>query len=267
MADIATRGSWGARYDDGDLTLYGLALEVFAHHTVTTQLLPSASVEDERAEMRKIEAVGESRFGTGISYNVIVFPSGRAYQGVSWNRRGTHTGGRNSTARSICFAGNYETNEPTEAQLVTASEIYHGGKGRLWQSAAPLRGHRDVSQTACPGRHVYAKLPAIRAGIAPTPEPEGFPMALSDDAQTKLAKDAHEARLFSEQNKAKLTRLEGDLDARRELDLAHMSASSARERALLAALDALATSVGLDPGEVLARIEAKLDALGVEPPA
>jgi hypothetical protein len=162
--EIRPRSSWGARYSDGDLTLSGLADEVFAHHTVTTQLSPDASLAAEQAEMRKIEAIGQSRFGTGLSYNVIIFPSGRAHQGASFHRRGTHTGGRNSTARSICFAGNYDTNKPTAAQLATAAAIYHEGKGKWWKSTAPLRGHRDVKGTACPGKYVYAQLPAIRAG-------------------------------------------------------------------------------------------------------
>ncbi len=166
LPEIASRASWGAQYDDGDLTLTGPANDVFLHHSVTVQLANTASIAAEREQMRKIEAVGETRFGTGISYNVLVFPSGRAYAGVSWNRRGTHTGGRNSTARSICLAGNYDIYLPTDAQLVTARRIYHGGKGRLWQTAADLYGHRDVKSTACPGRHAYARLDDLRDGAS-----------------------------------------------------------------------------------------------------
>lgn len=162
LPEIAPRSSWGARYDDGDLNLTGLAADVFLHHSVTTQLANTASVNAEREQMRAIEAIGESRFTTGISYNVLVFPSGRAYAGVSWNRRGTHTGGRNSTARSICLAGNYDIYAPTDAQIATARRIYHGGKGRLWRATAELHGHRDVKATACPGRHAYARLDDIR---------------------------------------------------------------------------------------------------------
>jgi hypothetical protein len=168
---IATRTSWGARYADGDLTLAGLAAEVFAHHTVTTQLPASATVEQERAQMRAIEQIGQSRFGTGISYNVVIFPSGRAYQGVSFNRRGTHTDRRNSTVRSICFAGNYETNQPTTAQIATAAAIYAEGRGKWWTAGAPLRGHRDIKATDCPGRHVYSRLGEIRSGATPVTNP------------------------------------------------------------------------------------------------
>jgi hypothetical protein len=178
---IASRASWGARYQDGDLTLTGPAVEVFVHHSVTAQLSPDASIAAEAEQMRALESVGQTRFGTGISYNVVIFPSGRAYQGVSWNRRGTHTGGRNSTSRSICFAGNYETNQPNAAQISTASAIYHEGKDRWWTQGAPLRGHRDVSQTACPGRYLYARIDDIRDGSGSTPPSPGEPPRLRVD--------------------------------------------------------------------------------------
>lgn len=175
MVDIAGRGSWGARYQNGDMNLTGLALEVFVHHTVTATLPKTASVEDEREQMRAIESIGQSRFGTGISYNVLVFPSGRAYQGVSFDRRGTHTGGRNSTVRSISFAGNYEANTPTDEALATAAAIYSEGKGKWWKRDAPLFGHRNVSQTACPGKNLYARLDVIRTGAIEVDNPIEVP--------------------------------------------------------------------------------------------
>lgn len=164
MARINNRSSWGARRNNGDRTLYGLANEVFLHHTATNTPSPSASPSTEKQIMRQLEQIGQSRFGNGISYNVLVFPSGRAYQGVSFNRRGAHTGGRNSTARSICFVGNFETHKPTSAALKTASEIYAEGKGKWWRASAPLRGHRQVSSTACPGRNVWSQRSNIAGG-------------------------------------------------------------------------------------------------------
>lgn len=175
MVNIASRGTWGARYQDGDMNLSGLAQEVFIHHTVTATLSKDASQADEREQMRALESIGQSRFGTGISYNVIVFPSGRAYQGVSFNRRGTHTGGRNSTVRSISFAGNFEKDIPTAQALATAAQIYAEGKGQWWQRDAPLFGHRNVSQTACPGKNLYARLDIIRTGAVEVDNPIEVP--------------------------------------------------------------------------------------------
>lgn len=114
--------------------------------------------------MRQLEDIGNNRFGSGISYNVLVFPSGRAYQGVSFNRRGTHTGGHNSSVRSICFVGNYEANQPTKAALETAAEIVAEGRGKWWRRNARVQGHRDYSQTACPGKNVYSKRSQIASG-------------------------------------------------------------------------------------------------------
>lgn len=189
MVDIAGRGTWGARYSDGDMNLSGLAVEVYVHHTVSALLPVDATRDDEREQMRALESIGQNRFGTGISYNVIVFPSGRAYQGVSWNRRGTHTGGRNSTVRSISFAGNFETATPTPQALATAAAIYAEGKGKWWERDAPLYGHRNVSQTACPGKNLYARLDLIRTGavevdnpIKPAPNPPSVePVTLKVD--------------------------------------------------------------------------------------
>lgn len=163
-AKIRSRSSWGAKRPNGDKTLSGLAREVYLHHTVTAHLSEKATIAQEEAQMRSIEAIGYSRFGRygqGISYNVVIFPSGRAYQGVSFNRRGAHTDQRNSTARSICFAGNYETKEPTKAQLETAAQILAEGYGKWWVKGAPLKSHRDIKATACPGRLVHSKRSAI----------------------------------------------------------------------------------------------------------
>lgn len=176
MVNIATRASWGARHANGDRDLSGLATEVFVHHTVTRLLPTNATVAAEREQMRALEAIGQQRFRTGISYNVVIFPSGRAYQGVSWNRRGTHTGGRNSTARSIAFAGNFETATPSAASLATAAAIFAHGQGRWWTRNAPLRAHQAVSATACAGRNLNSRLGQIRnppAAPAPTPPSGG----------------------------------------------------------------------------------------------
>lgn len=167
MTTIQPRSSWGARYADGDLTLTGLATGVFIHHTASAQVRDD--VEAERAAMRGLESTGKLRFGTGISYNVLVFPSGRAYQGVSFNRRGAHTDGRNSIVRSICFVGNYEVHQPSDAAMATARAIIAEGRGKWWTRDAPVRGHRDIKATACPGRNVYARLGELAAGPVATP--------------------------------------------------------------------------------------------------
>ncbi len=159
---IYPRSSWSPRYEDGDLTLIGLAEAVVIHHTTThaDAETPEAEVE----HMRTLEAIGESRFGQGISYNVLVFPSGRAYQGVSFNRRGTHTGGHNSTVRSICYVGNFESDLPTDQALAKGAALIAEGRNRWWRFNAPVNGHRDYKATACPGRNLYSWVDELEDG-------------------------------------------------------------------------------------------------------
>lgn|GEM_PF-2276032 len=172
MVNIATRASWGARHRDGDINLTGQAGEVIIHHTVTATLPTNATVAQEQAQMRHIEQIGQDRFRQGISYNLIIFPSGRAYQGVSWNRRGTHTGGRNSTSRGIAFAGNFDTQQPTAQMIATAAAVVAHGRGRWWTTNAAIRAHRDVTATLCPGRRITTEIMGqIRTGNTPTPPP------------------------------------------------------------------------------------------------
>lgn len=186
---IIPRSSWNPKWDDGEAYV-DKAEDVSIHHSVTKQLPATTTTAMEAAQMRAIEDIGHKRFArplfprSGISYNVVVFPSGRAWQGVTFGRRGTHTDARNSTVRSICFAGNYDIYEPTRAQLATARAIIAAGRGDTWNKTADVFGHRDIKQTACPGRNVYKHLEFLASGhddvpatpvtnpVKPKPKPE-----------------------------------------------------------------------------------------------
>lgn len=174
---IFPRKTWSPRYADGEPVIVPKAEGVFIHHTVGAHLSPSASVNEEIKEMLNLELTGHKRFGYGISYNVIIFPSGRAYQGVSFKRRGQHTDQRNSKVRSICFAGNYETRNPTQEQLDKARAIIAAGRGSEWEKAAYVKGHRDIKATACPGKNLYKHLPYLASGktVKPVTTPKPLP--------------------------------------------------------------------------------------------
>jgi hypothetical protein len=186
MVAIASRASWGARHRDGVGTRIVGALEKYLHHSVTTHLPETATVEQERAEMRKIEQIGQDRFGAGISYTFLVFPSGRIYQGASVHRISYHSGGgnkasgpsvgRNTGGVGICLAGNYEGRPlGKKAKTAIASLLRHGVAAGWWRDAALTEAHRDFKGTACPGSGAYAAFDAInaeaRSGSTPTPTP------------------------------------------------------------------------------------------------
>jgi len=175
--EIISRARWGARYARGFTAAPLPAAEVWLHHSVT--LAPDLAwvdadrdgvEDDEERAMRTLEQIGQDRFGGGISYTWLVMPSGRIYDGHGVDRQGAHTGGRNDRARAICFVGNYDTHRPTAAQTRSAAWLLQEGKRRGWLKAARLNGgHRDLKQTACPGRYAYELIDDINRLAAGPP--------------------------------------------------------------------------------------------------
>lgn len=157
-----SRAAWGARYPDGFANRPLPVREWWLHHSVTSapDLLPP--FDDDDAAIRLLEKIGQSRFGGGISYTMPITPIGRSYTGHSFWRRGAHTGGHNTIGAAICFVGNYETMEPTEAQLEEAARVMVAAHRLGIASRHTLNGgHRDLKATACPGRHAYAAIAEI----------------------------------------------------------------------------------------------------------
>lgn len=156
---IISRGEWGAIHEPG----WGLRtvgkLDKFLHHSVAQEpdLVPPFS--DDFAAMRQLEAIGESRFGRGVSYTFVVSPAGLIFEGHAIDRVGSHTAGRNSTSVGIALMGNYEDGPPsTEQERSIAWLLNHGVERRWWKLNTLTGGHRDTKQTACPGIRAYERI-------------------------------------------------------------------------------------------------------------
>ncbi len=178
MTEVYSRSFWGARFRDGFGARAVGRLETWGHHSVTSQLPPTATIQAECDQMRILEGIGQSRFGGGISYTYAIFPSGRIYQGHSVSRIGAHTAGHNTKGIGIVFVGNYEANRLTPQQEASAAWLlrFLDGQGVITDPRF-TGGHRDVKQTSCPGRNAYSRLDDISAlaggggGSVPAPQP------------------------------------------------------------------------------------------------
>lgn len=88
----------------------------------------------------------------GIGYHFVIRAGGAIERGRPEWALGVHAGPGNTDSIGICLAGNFEAGKPTPAQmdaLVWLLKDYLMPKyGKL-----SVIGHRDVMQTACPGRN------------------------------------------------------------------------------------------------------------------
>ena len=67
----------------------------------------------------------------------------------------------------VMLMGNFEVQEPTAAQLGAATELLVWLARQHGLTADAIASHRDFSQqTVCPGRALYAQLPALRGWAA-----------------------------------------------------------------------------------------------------
>lgn len=171
--NIVSRTQWGARYANGFGNAPIPAKEVWLHHSVTNP----PGEKGEIAAMRQLEAIGQSRFGGGVSYTWAVMPSGAVYEGHSPNRQGAHTKGRNSIARAIVLVGNYDVIKVSDAQVRSVIQLLEHARRMGWIERARLNGgHRQApgAQTACPGRFGMAAIPVIN-GTRPAEPPSAGP--------------------------------------------------------------------------------------------
>src|SRR5262245_61368101 len=176
---IRSRKAWGANESLRSGTpSYGTVKAGFVHHTVNANDYTRAEVP---AIIRGIYAYHTQSNGwSDIGYNFLVDRFGRIWQGrfgdVNRNVIGAHTYGYNDVAFAMSAIGNYDIKQPSRAMLRAYGKLFGWKLGQYGIAAGArhrvlhghtfkaINGHRDsnLSSTACPGRYLYAKLPAIR---------------------------------------------------------------------------------------------------------
>jgi hypothetical protein len=191
---IITRAQWGA--DESlrkDFAGYGQTIKAaFVHHTTGASGYSSADVP---AMIRAIYAFHTQTNGwSDIGYNFLVDRFGRVFEG-RWGGMdqpviGAHTGGFNTDSVGVAALGDYELNAVPSTVVAAFGRII-GWKLGLYgrdpygrttltsgegdNNRYPLgqvvefnvvSGHRDASNTLCPGKNLYPLLAQIRSEAA-----------------------------------------------------------------------------------------------------
>lgn len=128
-----------------------------AHHTGDSGVPATATVEEERAYLRRTEDFHiRTRGYKAIGYSYLVFPSGRVYEGRGFGKLGAHTLGHNTDV-GVCFVGNFEKQEPTVAALRAERRLRARLRlhGVLLGRRAP---HSETFATSCCGKNLKQAL-------------------------------------------------------------------------------------------------------------
>jgi hypothetical protein len=187
--DIITRAEWGA---DESLRAKHLDMSrtvkvAYVHHTVGTS---SYSPSQGPAQVRSLYAYYVNSLGySDMGYNFLVDKYGRIYEGragsITTSVRQAATGGFNPDTMAVAAMGNFMDIPASDAMVTSIGRLlgfrlasYHRnplGKRTLVAEDGSSRysagekavfrvisGHRDAGFTACPGNHLYLRIPRIR---------------------------------------------------------------------------------------------------------
>ena len=157
---IIERSQWGARRaaSSGSMT----PREIVIHHTAS----PMSSYRG-AASIRQVQNYHmNSNHWRDIGYHFLIGPDGKIYRGRSENRVGAHAP-PNSGRLGISLVGNFQNDRLSRSAQSALVSLLGYLCGRYGISERAVKAHRDVGQTACPGRNVMSRFSSLKsAGVA-----------------------------------------------------------------------------------------------------
>ena len=123
-----------------DLTFNNEPRKIIFHHAARSTWDPYG-----------INEFHKSKGWKGIGYNYYIRKDGTIYLGRDEGAEGAHTKGENNSSIGICLEGNFEEENLTSEQLISAEKLsyYLVLKYDIYQ----VIGHKDAYETLCPGKN------------------------------------------------------------------------------------------------------------------
>jgi N-acetylmuramoyl-L-alanine amidase len=151
LTDFVSRKEWGARppKDPPSHNNWPVGVDLWVHHTAGVEPLTDP------AELRNIRFIQnfhmDDRDWDDIGYNYLVADDGTIYEGRGFEIHGAHSPGKNHEP-AVSLMGNYTTDIPSDEAHAAVYELMD------FLHAGDLRGHRQNSQTTCPGDAAMKKI-------------------------------------------------------------------------------------------------------------
>ncbi|MDR0361658.1 MAG: peptidoglycan recognition protein family protein [Planctomycetota bacterium] len=161
-----SRNSWGATAATPVKmkAMNGVA-RITIHHEGSGKGNSDANPTQVAATLRLIQKQHRQRMGAGdIGYHFVIDRSGMIWQGRDWKYQGAHTSGANSHNIGVMLLGNFEFQQPTQAQLASLKRLTLSLMRKYGLSCKDIYGHADFCNTQCPGKHLKPHVNAMKQG-------------------------------------------------------------------------------------------------------
>ncbi|KAH3885184.1 hypothetical protein DPMN_009175 [Dreissena polymorpha] len=159
---FVTRATWGARPWKGRSSITVPVSSLIIHHTENV----SCTVKTQCMEiLREIQNQHMDKYRWyDIGYNFLVGEDGNVYEGRGWKHEGASEHSTGNTTKStltqtsilVSMIGNFEPRVPNAIALTALKNLIKCGvqQGNITESYR-LYGHRNETNTSCPGTALY----------------------------------------------------------------------------------------------------------------
>ena len=121
---------------------------IVIHHSASRNDTPISEID----HWHKQRNFTKSSLGFYVGYHYVILYNGKLIQTRRDNETGCHTI-PNDGKIGICVVGNFMLEEPSSAQLYTLGVLCN--KLKKDYNIEEVKGHRDFSNTECPGNNLY----------------------------------------------------------------------------------------------------------------
>ncbi len=174
---IHRRHEWGARKPKSPATIISANVDALAHHYSSMGAESRKNHADCAEVVRSIQNFHmDTRGWNDIAYSWLYCHHGHAYEGRGWGAMTAATLGANDHTQAACFLGadvkNHDdvTVPGREAATHLTREFL-----RKFGANCTVGGHRDWTQTTCPGEEIYAWIKAqgwkVKGDVSSEPWP------------------------------------------------------------------------------------------------
>ncbi len=169
---IHTRREWGARPTDlSKVRPMGRAYRITIHHSGFP--CPDPSWSGVRAQIRAIQKNHKHKYTNGegwadVGYHFFVDPAGGIWEGRSLRYQGAHAGNHalNKGNIGICLLGDFQGHTPPPAQMRGLEKLLRYLMKRYKIPASRIYTHRELKNTACPGRRGQEAINRLRRKLS-----------------------------------------------------------------------------------------------------